>query len=237
MSTAEKTKPAKTGPLRGGLKLSVPSKNVEVLAIGGPPRVSLLPPEVLGRKKARKLRRRLGLGLVGVIVVVAAAMALTSVAMFAAQKSMTNEQNRASDLASQQAKFGAVTKSQIDSQAIKAAQKTATLKEIAWQPYIAELQKTLTKGMSITAVDGSIDPDVQASATTIPLQGPRIATLKVTVSTQQAPISDWLISLQKLTGFVDATPGSVALEDGSYTVNVTIHISDAALANRYNVKK
>jgi hypothetical protein len=197
----------------------------------------LLPPEVLGRKRGKQLRRRLGFSLIGVVIVVGAAMALGTVTMLAAQGGLTTAQDRASALAAQQAQYSAVTKIQLDSQAIKAAQTTATVKEIAWQPYIAELQKTLTDGMAITAFDASIDPAVQPSATNSPLEGPRVATLKVTLSSAKASVSKWLISLQGLTGFVDGTPGSVARDGNGYTTDVVIHISEAALSNRYAAKK
>jgi hypothetical protein len=237
MSAAIATKVPKEPKNRSGLRSGTPAvKKVDALTIGGTPRVSLLPPEVHARKVARRLRRRLGFGLVGAVILVAAGMGLATVSLLASQSSLAKAQTAATDLATQQSRYSAVTKLQIDSAAIKDAQATATTQEIAWQPYVSELQKTLTSGMTITAIDASID-EANSGAAAIPLQGPRIATLKVSVATPQSSISVWLISLQTLTGYVDSTPGSVKLVDGIYKVDVVLHINSDALLNRYVTKK
>jgi hypothetical protein len=232
--SAKTPKGTKSGPQRGGAAGVV--KSADVLSIGGAPRVHLLPPEVLARKNGRRLRRRLGVGLIGAVVLVAAGMGLATVALLASQHSLTDAQKQSTDLSSEQAKYSAVTKLQLDSAAIKVSQGTATAQEIAWRPYVADLQKTLTSGMAITAIDASLD-DPNSGAAAVPLQGPRIATMKVTVTSPQSSISDWLVSLQTLTGFVDETPGSVTLVDGEYKVNVVLHINSDALENRYATKK
>jgi hypothetical protein len=238
MSAAIATKVPKEPKNRSGLRSGTPAvKKVDALTIGGTPRVSLLPPEVHARKVARRLRRRLGFGLVGAVILVAAGMGLATVSLLASQTALAKAQTDATSLTSQQATYGAVTKIQLDSTSIKGAQKSATVKEIAWQPYIAALEKTLTPGMSISAIDASIDASAQSLVTQQPLQGPRIATLKLSVSSPQASISDWLDSLATLKGFVDETPGSVTLDGGKYKVDVVLHISDAALANRFTSQK
>jgi hypothetical protein len=90
--------------------------------------------------------------------------------------------------------------------------------------------------MSITDIKASLDASTGAAAPVVPLQGPRIATLDVKVSTPQASISSWLNQLPTLNGFVDATPGSVTLNSGLYTVDVVIHVDKEALANRFAIK-
>jgi Tfp pilus assembly protein PilN len=204
--------------------------------MGGSPRVSLLPPEVHARGRARSLRRRLGLALVGVIVLVGVAVALASVSLIGAQSSLSAAQSQANSLLRQQAPYGVVTRVQADVAAIKAAQITAAQPEVAWQPYIKALEATLPKGMSITAIQGALATSASAAAV-VPLQGPNIATIEVTVASPQDSITSWLNALPKLPGFVDATPGSVTAQQGKYAVDVTIHISKAALANRFPAAK
>jgi Tfp pilus assembly protein PilN len=239
MSTAVATKTKKEKP---GLKLSLsrgssaPSKKTDVLSVGGTPRVSLLPPEVHARKGARRLRRRLGLVLVASVVIVAGAMALATVSLLASQAALVKAQSDSAALTAQQAKYGAVTKLQLDATGIKAGQITATTTEIDWQKYIASVGKTLRPGMSIDTIGANID-NAAAVATDGPLQGAHVATLKLTVTSPQASISDWLISLQTLPGFVDGTPGSVTLVDGAYKIDVVIHINKAALETRFAAEK
>lgn len=235
MSILEKTRASKGERKNGAVAAK---KGTNALIVGGQPRVHLLPPEVTQRKNGRALRRRLGVGVIVAIIVMAVAIGLTTVAMLAAQASLASEQDRANDLVAQQAKYADVTRVQTDVTSIKNSQIIATSQEIAWQPYIKDLQDTLSSGMEITAFAASLDATSATGAvTSVPLQGPRIATLKVSVTSPQASISKWLDDLQGLTGFVDETPGSVALDGKTYKVDVVIHINSEALENRFVVKK
>jgi hypothetical protein len=68
----------------------------------------------------------------------------------------------------------------------------------------------------------------------VPLQGPRIATLDLTVAMLQADVPTWLTTLPTLKGFVDATPDSVtATTGGYYAVVVTLHINAKAVSGRF----
>jgi hypothetical protein len=66
------------------------------------------------------------------------------------------------------------------------------------------------------------------------LQGARIATLQFTAISPNLPeIPDWLNRMMKLPGFVDATPGSITLnDDGTYTASIVLHIDAQAYSNR-----
>jgi Tfp pilus assembly protein PilN len=218
-------------------KVARPVRSADIISIGATPRVSLLPPEVHARGRARAVRRRIVFALIGVVALVVVAAGLATVSLIGAQSGLLNAQNTASSLAGQQAKFGIVTQVQSDITAIKAAQISVMQPEVEWRPYIKELQGTLSDGMTITGVNASLDLVSATPTAAVPLQGPHIATLKVTVTSPQNSISSWLNRLPTLKGFVDATPGSVTKADGIYQVNVTIHVSDAALANRFTPAK
>jgi hypothetical protein len=222
-----------TAPVTKAVK---PNSGANLLVVGGEPRVHLLPKEVVGRKKAKALSRRLGLGVVGVVVIVGAGLVAATLSMSAAQGALSTAQAQTASIAQQQAKYGEVTKIKADASSIQASQKLGTAQEIAWQPYIAALQSTLPAGASVTTVAAAIDSPFQAPSATavIPLEGPRIATVTVTLTMKQASISGWLDSLVNLKGFVDATPNSVAIDpNGNYVVSVTIHVNSGALANRF----
>ena len=48
-------------------------------------------------------------------------------------------------------------------------------------------------------------------------------------------IDEWLKALATVTGFTDANPDSVVLgEDGTYTVNITMHINAEALNHKFD---
>jgi hypothetical protein len=207
------------------------------LVVGGEPRVHLLPGEVISRKRAKVLKKRLGFGVVAVVLLVGAGFGFASLTLGAAQANLISVQSQTASLLQQQAKYGRVPKIKADTASIVAAQKTATAQEILWQPYIVDLQSTLPADGAITAVTTSIDaPFLPALPITDPLQGPRIATIVPTLSMSQSEISPWLATLPNLKGFVDATPNSVTLDPttGLYFVVVTIHVNNDALSNRFS---
>jgi Tfp pilus assembly protein PilN len=205
------------------------------LAIGGEPRVHLLPLDVSERKQMRQLKRRLGIGVVAAVVVVAAAYGAVTVSLATAQSQLANEQARTTQLAAQQAKFSAVTKVKADSAAIQAAQKTASSAEVVWKPYVQDIEASLPAGSAIVDFNGTVDAPLGGTATTVtPLGAPHVATIQLTVTMTQNPIGGWLTTLPSLKGFVDATPDSIAKKsDGIYTVVVTIHLDKSALSTRY----
>lgn len=211
------------------------------LTIGGEPRVHLLPQEVTERKKVKEIKRRLLL--VGVIVValVIAGYGLATLSLTAAQAQLSAAQSTTSQLLVQQGKYGAVTKVNSDITSILSSQKTATAREILWAPFLAKLESTLPAGASLSAANVQIDQPFgtlasTAPGTTIPLEGPRIATAQITTLIAQSDIPSWLNTLPAVQGFVDATPNSVTAPSNGgplYSLVVTIHINANAVSNRF----
>jgi hypothetical protein len=222
-------------PNGGGLVLSRGNPPADGLIVGGEPRVHLLPPEVIARKKGRIVRRRLGMGLVAVILAVAVGLGLATLSMASAQGQLAVAQAQTTSILEQQAKYGDVLKVKADAAAIQAAQKQATAQEISWQPFIKRFEATLPPGATITEITTSIDaPFEVAPAQTVPLEGPRVATVVATLSMDQSSIAGWLNTLPALKGFVDVTPNSIAIgNSGGYVVAITLHINKDALANRF----
>jgi Tfp pilus assembly protein PilN len=213
--------------------------NLTPLAIGGDPRVHLLPLEVTQRKKVKRLKRRLLFAGAVVVAIAAVGYGLASFELSTAQGQLNAAQATTSQLLAQQAKYGEVTKINSDAAAILQAQKTTTTQEILWAPYLSDIEATLPATATVTAVSAQLDtpfgsPAASTATTTVPLQGPRIATLNLTVAMLQADIPTWLTTLPTLKGFVDATPDSVtATTGGYYTVVVTLHINDKAVSGRF----
>jgi hypothetical protein len=224
-----------------GTSVSRPAVSSAPLVIGGEPRVHLLPQETMERKKVRLLKRRLLFIAVGVVAIVAFGYGLATVDLTAAQSQLNAARTATSQLLVEQGKYGAVTKVKSDSSAIEQAQKEATTQEILWAPFLVHLEKSLPSGASVQAVNATIDAPLGTPATTappapIPLEGPRIATIQVTVSIPQSDIPGWLNTLPTITGFVDATPGSVTsptTATSNYQLVVTIHVNTQAVSNRF----
>jgi hypothetical protein len=240
MSTAVKEKkpflPQRKPQIQAGGVVARVGGGVPVLQgggviVGGEPRVHLLPLEVTERKKARLVKRRLLIGLVATVVVVAGAYGFETFTLASAQNALADANQQTAVLTSQQGKYGEVTKVKSDIAAIQGAQTSATANEILWAPYIQSFEATLPAGSSISTIGVGMSTD---TAATNPLDGPHIASLNATLSMVQGTIPAWLNSLPKLKGFVSATPDSVsAISSGLYTVVITIDIDQDALSHRF----
>jgi hypothetical protein len=234
---AVRGKPSDGAPAAPGTVAPKASAAIEGLTIGGEPRVHLLPPQVLARKKGKAVRRRLGLGVVGMIVLVAVGAGLAEVDSISAQSALVSAQSQTTSILQNQAKYGDVLKVKADSDAVTSSQQSATTQEILWRGFIGQFQKTLPSGAQITTLTASIDTPLggtPTTTTTSPLQGAHVATVTASLIMKQGQITGWLNSLSSIKGFVDVTPNSITKGDaGSYTVAVTLHLNSDALANRF----
>ncbi len=212
----------------------------ETLALGPMASAHLLPPEVQEKQKGQALRRGMLIVLAGLVAVIILGVGIATVGVIASDSALTAEQGRTAGLTAQQGKYGKVVAVRAQVTDIQAAQLLGTAGEIDWQSYIAQLQGTLPAGTTITSFHAVLrDPAQGAGGSTVPLQGPYVATLTLSADSPKASVSDWLDALATMKGFVDATPGNVALNvaTGRYTVEVDMHIGSAALQARYAGKK
>jgi Tfp pilus assembly protein PilN len=207
------------------------------LIIGGEPRVDLLPPEVHTARAAKVVRRRLGLGVIGVVLITLVAAGAATALSIQAQQQLASEQSRTIGLLAEQSKYLEVRTVQGQVDQVQAAQQLGVSTEIDWKKYLEGVQAILPASVTIetVAVD-SATPLTLYAQPTAPLQGPRVATVAFTAKSTALPdVPTWLTSLATLPGFADALPGSVVLDEASgiYTVNISMHVNDAAYAQRF----
>jgi hypothetical protein len=212
----------------------------EALTIGGEPRVDLLPPEVRAQRNAAALRRRLGFGVILLLALAVGGSGAAGILAIQAQVSLATEQARTASILVQQRKYIQVRSVQDEVSLIQAAQQVGTSTEIDWRKYLAEVQATLPANVTLDTVTiDSASPLTAYVQATAPLQGSRVATLSFTAKSPTLPeVPAWLDALATLPGYTDASPGSVTRDDtsGIYTVNITMHINQAAYTNRFAAK-
>jgi hypothetical protein len=215
-------------------------RKTESLSIGGEPRVDLLPPEVRAERNAGALRRRLGFGVIVLIALAVGGSGVAGIQAIQAQVSLITEQTRTASLLLQQKKYIQVRSVQDEVGLIQAAQQVGTSTEIDWKKYLSEVQATLPANVTLDTVKiDSASPLTEYTQATAPLQGSRVATLSFTAKSPTLPeVPAWLDALSALPGFTDASPGSVTRDDatGVYTVDITMHINQAAYTNRFAAK-
>lgn len=206
------------------------------LVVGGESRVDLLPQELRVKRKGKVVRRRLGFLVILVAVVVVGISALVRAQAIQAKSDLSIAQANTQSILLQQRKYGEVSAIQKQVDTIQAAQQVGTSTEINWKNYLISVQTTLPPNVTLDSVNiDSATPFASYAQASAPLQGERIATLSFTAISSTLPqVPQWLIALATLPGYADANPGSVnRTETGSYSVNITMHINQAAFTNRF----
>ena len=212
----------------------------QVLEVAGEARADLLPPELRQQRNAVKTRHRLWASTAVLVVLMLLGTGIAAFQAFQGRMGLAVEQQRTSVLLAQQTKYIKVRVVQDEIEFLQAARQVGTSTEIDWQGYLNKVQATLPANMALTSVTieaGS--PLVSFTQAAVPLQGSRIATLSFVATSQTLPeVPAWLDSLTTLPGYTDASPGTVARDvgTGAYTVNITMHISEAAFTNRFAAK-
>ena len=214
-------------------------KQAKELIIGGESQLDFLPKEIRKRRRGKVLRRRLGFSIFVIVLLLVGCAALVRAQAIQAQKNLAIEEANTQFLIKEQAKYSEVAKAQQTIATIQAAQEVGTSTEINWKEYLTSVQGTLPSNVKIQTINiDSATPFAPYTQATAPLQGSRIATLSFTALSPTLPkVPTWLIALTTLPGYSDASPGSVTrTETGTYSVNITMHINEAAFTNRFAVK-
>ncbi|ANP73946.1 hypothetical protein [Cryobacterium arcticum] len=212
------------------------SKDNNLLVIGGEPAVDLLPPEVHRQRRAKVVRRHLGLGVIGTIAIVVVATGASVALAMLAQSQLETEQALTVVLAKQQADYAEVRIVQGEVALATAAQQVGVSTEIDWKKYLEGVQAVLPASVTISTVAiDSATPLAVYTQSTAPLQGDRVATVSFTAKTSALPdVPTWMNSLATLPGYADALPATVTRsESGVYTATITMHVNDAAYAHRF----
>lgn len=210
------------------------------LAIGAEPRADLLPPELREYRKAAKTRGLLWMGALLLALVMVAGTGIASVYAVQAQGNLAAAQSTSSAILAQQKRYISVRSVKDDLSNVEAAQEVGTSTEIDWKKYLTGVQATLPANVVLSSVIvDSASPLAPYVQSTVPLQGSRVATLSFKASSPTLPeVPTWLDSLKSLAGYTDASPGSVTLDtaSGVYTVEITMHINEAAFSKRFAAK-
>lgn len=206
-----------------------------VVPLGIAPRVSLMPPELGQRNRQLGIQRSLRAVMVLVLVLVLAAIGGAWYLALSSTIALGAEINRTATLQTQKQSHQEIREAMNDVALGAAAIQVGGSTEIDLLDYLSKVQASLPEGVRLDVFDiESASIFSLYPQSDIPLEGPRIATLKFTAISPGLPeIPVWLDGLSTLPGYVDAVPGSVDLAtEGGYTVNITMHINADAYSDR-----
>ncbi|MEJ5944667.1 hypothetical protein WDZ17_05085 [Pseudokineococcus basanitobsidens] len=212
--------------------------DVEVVVLGGVPRVDLLPASVAAGDRFRRLQLGLAAGLALVLVGAAGATLLAGAGVADAQQDLATEQARTSALQAEQAQYAEVPLLRGQQAALEQARDTAMADDVLWYRYSARLSNALPADLRLTTLDmqlgddGAVDPTAAVAGAPAAALGSMTLSLEGSAVPDTADLLDVLGDVPGLDGpWADST---TAEGEGDGTV-VQAHadVSDEALSHRY----
>lgn len=220
---------------------AVAASGRDVLVIGGLPSVDLLPPEVRAYRKSKAMHRWVIIALVGLIAVVALAVAAAFAGSVSAQLAYVTAQDRTAQLVAQQKQFAEVFAVRQAITAGQEAQRVAGSTEIDWQAVNANIQANLPAGSGIAQISvAQGTPMAPLAAQSAALQNPHIATATFTVASPAfISAADLIDGMTRVPGYVDAwvTSSAKAGEGEGFQTQVVLDLGAAALTGRFTPKE
>ena len=206
------------------------------LVLGGTPRVDLLPNEIKQGKKGAVIRRRLAIGVVGVIVLSAAAYGVAAIGAFNAASALNAVNDETLALQTEQAKYAAARDLESRITGVKAAYIAGSSSEIDWYKFIGELSARTPEGATVALTAVASSPVESVPQPLDALTGPRIASIVLVIRTKNLFNSaNFVTELSTVTGFVNAAVNNTSYNsDGNYyETGITLNINTDALRNRF----
>jgi|SRR5579859_1547701 len=203
---------------------------------------NLMPEEVIIGRRARKLRQQIFAGL-GVLVVLLAAWYAYSILQTSNAKSSLASTNRtATDLQTQQLKFGPLLLAQQDSAAISARLTTLMRGDVQWATLLDGLRHTAPKGVNVGTISATLVSGSQGASSTGGGLGVLNSSGKGSIGTltmsgsasDKASVAAYVEALPGVTGVAAAFPESVQGSGSSYTWTITAILTTDALGGRYS---
>jgi hypothetical protein len=201
------------------------------VAVGGVPRVNLLPPEIaLESKLARQRRALVFLVFVVVAVVVLGYVYMTLVAT-TAQVNLDQENAQTAAILEEQAKYTEVIAITNQLDTVKAAQVVGSSTSIDFKTYLSYVQDSLPDGSSMTGFSiAAKSPDVAYDPAVDSAHTATVATMNFAVKVPNlADLAKWLRNLETIPGYATYRVGNVQKTNDSYTVDLSMLVDTDAL--------
>jgi hypothetical protein len=217
-----------------------PAVTRDGVILSGPARVDLLPDEVRSQRRQGAQRGLLGLAVLAALGVAVAASVGAGIDAGAQQAILGAAQARSQQLLAQQGKYQDVRDAQTRLGAVTAAQKVAAASDIDWSARLRALRSALPHDAAVTAVTmTAASPILAFPQSTVPLQGARLASMKVTVHSESLPdLARWSEAIESLPGVAEAIPSQVSQNTaGGYDLQITVYLDAQALSHRFATKE
>lgn len=213
------------------------------VAIGGFPRVDLLPAATKDAIRRRPIVRRLIIGVAVVALASLLAVAGASLLAVIAAGRLADERARSESLLAAQLEFA-------DARAVAgaidettAAQAFGTRHEADWNALLEEIRATLPAGVTLTSVAGRLSEtllvggvDDPATVEQDPLRGASVGSFTIQAGSQTVPdVEAWLGRLEGITGFAGIAPPTTVTGGANegYAVKIEVLINADIFIGRF----
>lgn len=199
--------------------------------VGGPPQVSLLPPELRDAGAIRQYRRKLIAVVVVAAVVAGAAVAGAASVQSAAEQRLAAASQQGVALTAQVGKFAPIRDLQSRIALAQAGVKVGGSTMIDWKTQIDAIQAVMPAAYSVTTIEASGATPVEAYPQASNLLEPRrAATITMTVLAPSLgnEYSAWLRELRSIPAYADAS-ATFTRGDLGTTIVLTVHLTAAAI--------
>lgn len=206
------------------------------------PRVNLMPPEVLERRRFRKVQGRLIVVIVLVLLVIAGATTWSQLQVEKARDDLAATENNTSELKREQSQYAQVPLVMASVDQAKSARAEAMSNDVLWYRFLNDVALSMPSSVALSTMTVTMN-DPSSSTTTSPLTVQGIGTASITGTAGDYPaVASWMDSVTEVTGVDSVTLQTATREattDGeastvSYTAQLVV--TDAALSHRYDQK-
>jgi Tfp pilus assembly protein PilN len=233
--TALLTPPSASTPERPEPEGTEPLHLVRVTA-------NLLPDEVVGARRLSRLKRRLGLSIVGLIALLGLAYGYSWWQTGEARDQLATEQFNASQMSRQLQRYAPLLQAQAKTTAIQGQLATVMAGDLQWSKLIASLNKAANGRVTLGALTGEVDPTAgtAGSSATSPLatSGQQmVGTLTLSgLAPDYRSVAAFVDALSKVKGLAVVNPGSVSRTDKVVDFTVDLSLTSDALGGRFTAK-
>ena len=203
------------------------------------PQVNLLPPEIRSRRALGRIKTRLGVSLLGVLLLAGLGFAFAAMMQAQSASDLAFKQDEVSRLLTEHEKYAAVPQIKSQIEAETQARGIATSTEVLWKDYVEAIQAVAPAGWQLssftTAMPTPTDPGLTSPD---PLVTPGVGTVTFDGAATAVPeAAAWIDALDSIPGFSGATLTTVAAADDEgttyYATSGSVQVDASAFANRF----
>lgn len=204
-----------------------------------PPRVNLLPPEILAERRLRRTQAGLAAVVLATTGAVVVGFVVATASAGAAQSDLDTANATTTTLLAEQTKYAEVPQVLAQVDAAQAARATAMQTDVLWYDYLSHMAASYPKDIWLD--DVTMTASAPAAAAVVDPTGlthPGVATITINgTARRHSDVADWLDVLTATPGFDDATYSVAVREDIDTTALVaftsTVTVTEDALSHRF----